>query len=893
TKSKCPSYVGVTGILLQETKHVFTKEDHLKVVCCIPTEGISWGSWARQTKRTRENNFKKTEELKQFRKSRVGKEAHHPRTKRRRDPPVLSHHSFKKPQTHPSMYMRQSMKDFHLFAPFIGTECALWPSVPVLRNVTPSAGSVYNFYGVSTPALFSTGISEKVPPEGKALFLDTRVTIIDQNTTLSFQSVTVHCDNIFHPNALVASYPTLSACLVQATASNGPDQRYILAPCYRDGSQAYYNDQNSLGPPVAEELWQCLWSVPCSGNQASSLHPEMVMALKEIQPMNIQTPFSTSAIYCPTAAQSMPDTSLQIELNNACNTSAGASVQWCTERGGKEGDDPKIDTFRSDTLSIAEPKTSSLHEDMLKEDDPETTEGAIDCMANHVEGKSQIFVPKRPSIAWAHQQDKAKETRENNSKKTEELKPSRHRVKAEEKPTIPKTKRKRNPPELSHDSFKKPRTHLGRHMLESVQVFHPLGKKSEKKTGISTSQALLNFSSNKDPRTGPTKTSLGDVPHEGQGPSKTPGNALRTESSAHKECPPPSQDELSPPGKVKLVPLPFLAMDKPQARPVSTKLHCLASHRPTTAYPATQTQAIPTSSCHTSLLASDKSTLPIATSTTRPIRSKPIQSCTGPQLPASLSASYRASSYTSLHREPLSFATNKTLYPIQPQSQYLLRDFSHLPIPWRKVNLPGPVTSQSITEEQRPEKEAMKRWAQQERENAAKCTSLGNHSFSFRGRKIWKFQDIMAMQCVLHWNLRKSTTRRKAPFLDTRVTIIDQNTTHFSRSMTAQCDNIFNPNALVPSYATLSACLETPPHERNQGDYYDQNSLIPLMAGETGQCLEVYGSVSCSGNQASCLHLEMVMALKETQPKNIQTPFSTSAIYCPTSAQAMPEASLQ
>lgn len=33
TKSKCPSYVGVTGILLQETKHVFkivTKEDRLK-----------------------------------------------------------------------------------------------------------------------------------------------------------------------------------------------------------------------------------------------------------------------------------------------------------------------------------------------------------------------------------------------------------------------------------------------------------------------------------------------------------------------------------------------------------------------------------------------------------------------------------------------------------------------------------------------------------------------------------------------------------------------------------------------------------------------------------------------------------------------------------------------
>lgn len=35
TKAKCPSYVGATGILLQETKHVFkiiTKEDRLKVI---------------------------------------------------------------------------------------------------------------------------------------------------------------------------------------------------------------------------------------------------------------------------------------------------------------------------------------------------------------------------------------------------------------------------------------------------------------------------------------------------------------------------------------------------------------------------------------------------------------------------------------------------------------------------------------------------------------------------------------------------------------------------------------------------------------------------------------------------------------------------------------------
>uniref|UniRef100_A0A8C4RVZ6 Ribonuclease P protein subunit p29 n=2 Tax=Erpetoichthys calabaricus TaxID=27687 RepID=A0A8C4RVZ6_ERPCA len=35
TKSKCPSYVGTTGIILQETKHVFrivTQHDRLKVI---------------------------------------------------------------------------------------------------------------------------------------------------------------------------------------------------------------------------------------------------------------------------------------------------------------------------------------------------------------------------------------------------------------------------------------------------------------------------------------------------------------------------------------------------------------------------------------------------------------------------------------------------------------------------------------------------------------------------------------------------------------------------------------------------------------------------------------------------------------------------------------------
>ncbi|CAO2625667.1 Uncharacterized protein C2orf78 homolog [Lemmus lemmus] len=439
------------------------------------------------------------------------------------------------------------------------------------------------------------------------------------------------------------------------------------------------------------QSWQACDSVSCSGNQASSLHPEMAMALQEIQPMNVQTPLSTSAIYCPTAAQAMPESSLQVslgltpsgqtlcplqssDLSNACTqdaqmkttpvdgdrslttlihspseflalppapslkktqknnaderndeqstplasyegtksnqvasllclvhsdmlqplnySDAGSLTQKLASHNATLGNsnfgveepealqrvmessidfadmttlvadihipqllnfitrlDQMEDLTASQTkystgikrdqdqshntifIGLSEqgikkhqtisdvlpgaPQARTQHKDMLKEDDHETTEEAIDNMANNVKGKSQIFLPKRPRVALAQGQDKAKEARVNNSKKTEALKPSRHRVKAEEKPAIPKTKRKRNPPGLSHDNFKKPRTHLGMHMLASVQVFHPLGKKSEKKTGISPSQALLNFSSNKDPRTGPTKTSLGDVPLEG------------------------------------------------------------------------------------------------------------------------------------------------------------------------------------------------------------------------------------------------------------------------------------------------------------------------------------------------------------------------------------------
>ncbi|XP_041911549.1 LOW QUALITY PROTEIN: uncharacterized protein C2orf78 homolog [Arvicola amphibius] len=842
-------------------------------------------------------------------------------------------------------------------APFFGAECALQPSVPVLRNATPSAGSICNFYRVSTPAGSSawllpsdsstccqqlmdraslyqragtttlTTLTEQnqistlaLPYAGllqcdltgssdrrETAFQDFTVTIIDQNTTLSSLAMTAQGDSILDPNALVPLYPTLSASLVQATSSEVPNQGYNLAPSYQDGSQLYYYSLNSLSPLTAGELKQCLQAyglVSYSGTQASSLQPEMVMMLKEFQPVNIQTPFSTSAFYCPTSAQAMPDSSLQVvemeppleltpsgqtfcllmspDLGNACthdnrmrtppvsedrslttlspqsfriqlpplppapsleqtennnldfktarsyqrhldtyeaygrnlvldNDALGNGSLGQEEPGvfqsvvGSNMDfadmtalmadihlpqlfnsltelnqfqDPRAPQSKDSTVirrDQAQERSSGISapSDQVRKNDQKVSEllagapqariqlqklvegeeavgsagfseGAFDNMAKHLEGKAQKVTPSKRSRAGAHGQDKAKKTRENNSKKTEELKPSNHRAKAEEKPTIPKTKRKRNPPELSHDSFKKPRTHLGMHMLESVQVFHPLGKKSEKKTGISSSRALLNFSSNKDPRTGPDTTSLLDMPREGQTFDKSLGKIQRPGGIAHKRCPSPSQYELPPPGKVKLVPLPFPVLDKPQAKPVSRKLLCLASRRPTVAYPvkshshSAQPPTLKSSQpapATTSLMASDKPALPNGTSATRANITKPIQSFTGPQPAASRPAPYRASSHTSLHREPLSAARNKALSSPKAKTQYLLLDFSCQPIPWRKVDIPGPVISQPIPEEQRPEREAMKRRAQQERENAAKYTSLGKLQFFLQREK--------------------------------------------------------------------------------------------------------------------------------------------------------------
>uniref|UniRef100_A0A5F9CVR6 DUF4629 domain-containing protein n=1 Tax=Oryctolagus cuniculus TaxID=9986 RepID=A0A5F9CVR6_RABIT len=93
-------------------------------------------------------------------------------------------------------------------------------------------------------------------------------------------------------------------------------------------------------------------------------------------------------------------------------------------------------------------------------------------MANKSNIKPQKAASRRSRKTKCDGQAKARRTRENNSTKAQESKQSGSKVKAGDKPSVPKTKRKRNPPELTQESFKKPRSCLGMHMLESVDSTH-------------------------------------------------------------------------------------------------------------------------------------------------------------------------------------------------------------------------------------------------------------------------------------------------------------------------------------------------------------------------------------------------------------------------------------
>ncbi|XP_005376951.1 PREDICTED: uncharacterized protein C2orf78-like isoform X2 [Chinchilla lanigera] len=350
-------------------------------------------------------------------------------------------------------------------------------------------------------------------------------------------------------------------------------------------------------------------------------------------------------------------------------------------------------------------------------------------MAKSRNSKPLSVAASRNSQAKGCGQARAKRIRENKSNK----------LKEEGKPIIHCMKRKRNQFAMGQEAFKMPRTCLGMHMLESVQVFHPLGRKADKIAGSFPSWALGKLSITKDPKTSPTSKPYQRAPQEGKGLENAQECSQNQHSSAKTEDSSASLCKFPPPGQVKLIPLRFPSPEKLQARPVSRRAQRPASRRPNATYSvqaaATNSTAQPSNlaAAHTSLLSPGKPTQPVLENASQPhwtTSKQPglSQSATSKPAPQETAPS------ASLRRGPVAAAVTKHKPLPQSQHPFLLQDFSHQPIPWREPTVPQPVMSSPIRAEQRPEREALKKQAQQERELAAKCTSLGKLQF-FRQRE--------------------------------------------------------------------------------------------------------------------------------------------------------------
>ncbi|KAM7135440.1 LOW QUALITY PROTEIN: uncharacterized protein C2orf78-like [Molossus nigricans] len=477
--------------------------------------------------------------------------------------------------------------------------------------------------GASNPGVFEWVLTGG--PEQKFISLsDYNVTLANHNNAVFFISMASKYHNTSDANNMASLYPLLSASLVQGAPSQNPNQGHSLSLPYQEGSQVYYYNQGPLLYGEHGPYLQSYGSVTDTESRVSASQLEVVEVLKEVQPTNVIPPASTSGIFLSVSAYPITKTSFQAGKNKHTDSEP---ISGAPEAKSK----PEI----PDWVFVGE----------LLPGHGGATDSAPANMAKHSNSKPPKATSGKTSKTNSHGLEKTKRTNENNSNKAKEHSLSQNQISTGEKPTIPKIKRPKNQLELTQEPFKKLRSCLGRHMLESVKVFHPLGNK------------------------------------------------------------------LPPPGKIKLVPFHFPTSDKPAAQPVTLRPPSLSSHRP--ACPARATRPIPT-----------KPDKPVFTNSAQ---ASDHQSAVSRPVP------YETSSCAPFQREPVCTALTTPWRPPKPLSN-LLQDFAVQQIPWRKPDISGPVMS-IITKEQRPEREAMKRKAQLERENATKNTSLGKVQYFIEKKK--------------------------------------------------------------------------------------------------------------------------------------------------------------
>uniref|UniRef100_G1Q285 DUF4629 domain-containing protein n=1 Tax=Myotis lucifugus TaxID=59463 RepID=G1Q285_MYOLU len=385
--------------------------------------------------------------------------------------------------------------------PFLGISTSLQRSLPVESN----AGSVCNFYSVSAPANSSPWL---LPSASGTTFQPLMVmeTSLGMETSLALHlpgqifylppapEFPEACRNR-HSQVLESYPPPQSGDISMAPIVQNPINLLALPPAPSQEQKENKNveniktKQNEASPLLPLEVPDIPQVLACIGPLGQEEQPgcdnscwgKNSLSLKDQGTLENGTESNDSfadidtlvkGIHLPQVLSSLDD------LDQPQGPKKKSSVRKTRSDQGR-----KIKHKASEPMSDA-PKTK------IKPESPDCVfvEEGVLCnaaaggrapsnMAKHSNSKPQEPAASRTSNTKSHGQENTKTNKENYSKRAEERKQSRNKVKAEEKPAIPKMKRKKSHPELPLEAIKKPRSGLGVHMLESVQVFHALGKK--------------------------------------------------------------------------------------------------------------------------------------------------------------------------------------------------------------------------------------------------------------------------------------------------------------------------------------------------------------------------------------------------------------------------------
>ncbi|KAK2488716.1 hypothetical protein MC885_021050, partial [Smutsia gigantea] len=450
---------------------------------------------------------------------------------------------------------------------------------------------------------------------------------------------------------------------------------HSLSLPYQEGSQVYYYNQGTLGPLLSGELVPCLQSygsVSYTGSRPSAPQPEMVVLLKEIQPTGTLPPVSTSGIYYSESVQPITETHFQPPSQTFCppqtpeypKTSRGRNIQTLESN-------PPLEV---EGISVIASVQSSRTENNNLEDIKTKLSKPLDACQIPIENQDDVLLPiQTPDI---HQllvcidplgQEKQLGSENTDlGKNSQSLRTKGHLEMRLNRAVVLQTLL----PCWIFSSLKDFDQSKGPEVIKTEDTraieLNKVWERSHTKKGSSgqtrknkikplshsvvlprTRESALGNSGNpKDPHLPPATKPWLNTLREGKSLEKTHVKAQKPDGSVEKECPSPSQDELPPPGKVKLA----SSSSSSEATVSGLTPASFGFLYPAWLYKHSSTYCsrfIPASSC-----IFDISCVLISTNSTQPDLPNSTQT-SFTQSTASRPVPYRTSSCTSLQQEPI------------------------------------------------------------------------------------------------------------------------------------------------------------------------------------------------------------------------------------------------